>query len=314
MVTAHLHPTVRIRPQTVLTATLLVGSAAVLAVQLRDVSFGDLFAHVRVGWLCLAFAAFAVSLGAAAHNISAFAPLRLRALDTLRAQLAVGALRIVAPAAVSTPAIGARFLTRSGLAVSESLAVVATAQTAQLLMTVVVVSTIAGLGSAALPLPDGRSAALVGVAVAVGLGTAVLVGRRCGPVRRVVGRARDALRTVVTHLRERPVRVVTGLAASGALTLAHVAAFTCCVHAVGGDASLLALTAVYLGASGAGSLVPTPAGIGAVEATLISGLAATGMPVATATAAALLTRLVTVWVPALPGWWAMRSLRRAALL
>src|SRR4051794_7735105 len=100
MATAHLHPTVRIRPQTVLTGTLLVGSTAVLAVQLRGVSFGDLFAHVHVGWLCLAFAAFAVSLGAAAHNISAFAPLRLRALDTVRAQLAVGALRIVAPAAV----------------------------------------------------------------------------------------------------------------------------------------------------------------------------------------------------------------------
>lgn len=77
---------------------------------------------------------------------------------------------------------------------------------------------------------------------------------------------------------------------------------------------MLALTAVYLGASSAGSFVPTPGGIGAVEAALISGLVATGMPAATATGAALLTRLVTVWVPALPGWWALRSLRRAALL
>ena len=138
--------------------------------------------------------------------------------------------------------------------------------------------------------------------------------RRSTRVRTALRGAASAVRSVGVHLRTRPLRVVTGLGASAALTLAHVAAFACCVHAVGGDASVLALTAVYLGASGAGSLVPTPAGIGAVEAALVSGLVATGVPVATATAAALLTRLVTVWVPALPGWWAMRSLRRAALL
>lgn len=314
MVSVHLSSTSRVRPHTVVAAGLLVASLALLAFQLRDVRFGELFAHVHLGWLGLAVVTFVVSLGAAAHNISAFAPVRLRAQDTMRAQLAVGALRIVAPAAVSTPAIGARFLTRSGLALSESLAVVATAQTAQLLMTVVVVGTIAAVGSAALPLPDARLSALVGVAIAVVLVVAVLVGRRFAAVHRVLGRAGEAARSVGAHLRRRPVKVLTGLAASAGLTLAHVATFACCVHAVGGDASVLALTAVYLGASSAGSLVPTPAGIGAVEAAMVSGLVATGMPVGTATAAALLTRVVTVWVPALPGWWAMRSLRRKALL
>lgn len=313
MVTVSL-PAARSRWHAPLAATLLAGSVGVLAVQLRDVSFGDLFAHVHLGWLALAVLAFAGSLGAAAHNISAFAPLRLRAQDTMRAQLAVGALRIVAPAAVSTPAIGARFLTRSGLALPESLAVIATAQTAQLLMTVVVVASIAALGSAALPLPDARIAAIVGAGIAVVLLGAVLVGRRSASVRRRVHAAAGAVGSVAAHLRREPVRVLTGLLASGSLTLAHVAAFACCVHAVGGQASLLALTAVYLGAASAGSLVPTPAGIGAVEAALVSGLVATGLSVATATAAALLSRLVTVWAPALPGWWAVRSLRRAALL
>lgn len=313
MVSASL-PIARPRVQVLLAGALLAGSIAVLGVQLRNVSFGDLFASVHPGWLALAFGAFAISLGAAAHNISAFAPLRLRARDTMRAQLAVGALRIVAPSAVSTPAIGARFLTRSGLAVSESLAVVATAQTAQLIMTVVVVASIAAVDSTALPLPDGSAAALVGGGLATAVLAAVLVGRRSAAVRRAVNRSAQAVRLVAVHLRQRPIRVLTGLGASTALTLAHVAAFACCVHAVGGDASLLALTAVYLGASSAGSLVPTPGGIGAVEAALVSGLVAAGVPVATATAATLLSRLVTVWVPALPGWWAVRSLRRAALL
>ncbi len=297
-----------------LSGVLLLGCAGVLLVELRDVSFGQLFGDVRVGWLLLAVAAFVVSLGAAAHNLSAFAPVRLRAVDNMRAQLAVGALRIVAPSAVSTPAIGARYLTLSGLALAESLTVVATSQAAQLIMTVVVVAAIAGAGSSAFPLPDARTTALIAAGTAVLLTTAIVVGRRSAAVHRALGASADAGRTVAAHLRERPMRVLTGLGASAGLTLAHVTAFACCVQAAGGDASLLALAAVYLGAATAGSLIPTPGGVGAVEAALVSGLVAAGLPVATATAAALLTRLVTVWVPALPGWWALRSLRRDGLL
>jgi uncharacterized protein (TIRG00374 family) len=116
------------------------------------------------------------------------------------------------------------------------------------------------------------------------------------------------------HLRERPQRVVTGFGAAAALTTAHVAAFVCCVHAVGGTGSTLALAVVYLAASSAGSLVPTPGGVGAVETALIAGLVATGQSAQVATAAALLSRLVTVWAPALPGLLALRSLRHAGAL
>lgn len=181
-------------------------------------------------------------------------------------------------------------------------------------MTIVVLLAIAGAGSSALPIPDARTAGLAAGAAAVLLIGVLLLARHLLAVRRAASRIADAQRTIGAHLRRRPMRVLTGLAASGALTLAHIAAFACCVHAVGGDASVLALTVVYLGAAGAGSLVPTPGGVGAVEAAMISGLVASGLPVVTATAAALLTRVIMVWAPALPGFWALRSLRRASLL
>ena len=47
---------------------------------------------------------------------------------------------------------------------------------------------------------------------------------------------------------------------------------------------------------------------------MIAGLVAGGVPTVQATAAALMTRLITVWALAVPGWWAMRSLRRDGLL
>jgi uncharacterized membrane protein YbhN (UPF0104 family) len=300
-------------PRVVLQAVLLCGCVGLLAYQLRSVDLGSVFSHVDPAWTVAAVAALLVSLAAAAHNISAFAPLRLRGYDTLRAQLAIGGLRVVAPSAVSTPAIGSRFLARHGLPLPTAITVLAVAQSAQLLMTVVVVGSIAMIASANLPLP-GATALLIAAAAVTGLALIVLVAHRVPICRRVTRQAIESVRAIGAHLRAHPGRVVTGLGAAALLTVAHVAAFACCVHAVGANASLLALTAVYLAAASAGSLVPTPGGVGAVESAMISGLIATGISAEQATAAALLCRLVTVWLPALPGLWALRSLRRDGLV
>jgi uncharacterized membrane protein YbhN (UPF0104 family) len=299
--------------RTALHSAVLVGCAALLAYQVHDVDLGALFGRVRAGWVLAAGGGVVVSLAAAAHNISAFAPLRLRAVDTMRAQLAIGGLRMIAPSAVSTPAIGTRFLNRNGLPMATAVTVLAVAQTAQLVMTIVVVGAIALVASAG-PAAPSTTTLLVGAGTALLLVVAAVAGRRVPAVQRFVATAARSVRDIGAHLRDHPTRVLTGLGASAALTLAHVFAFACCVHAVGGDASVLALTAVYLGAASAGSLVPTPGGVGAVESALIGGLVATGLTAQVATAAALLSRLLTVWVPAVPGVIALRGLRRDGLL
>jgi uncharacterized protein (TIRG00374 family) len=176
-------------------------------------------------------------------------------------------------------------------------------------MTIVVVGAIAVIASTSLPAPSTATLLVIAATVAV-LAIAALALRRVDRVRRAIAGAAGSLRAIGGHLRTHPRRVLTGLAASGALTLAHITAFVCCVHAVGGAGSILALTAVYLGASSAGSLVPTPGGVGAVESALVAGLVATGMTAQIATAAALLSRAVTVWAPAVPGLIALRGLRR----
>lgn len=299
--------------RTAVHVAVLAACVGLLAYQLRAVEFGSLFSTVRPVWLILAVAGFAVSMGAAAHNISAFAPLRLRAVDTMRAQLAIGGLRVIAPAAVSTPAIGTRFLVRKGLPTSTAVTVLAVAQSAQLIMTIVVVGGIALLASTELPTPS-PAVLLIGAVVVAALAGIAIVARRMPVVARTVTGAKTSVLTIGAHLRHHPARVASGLGASGLLTLTHIGAFVCCVHAVGGHASLIAMTAVYLGAASAGSLVPTPGGVGAVESALISGLIAAGLAPQTAAAAAVLSRLVTVWLPAIPGLVALRGLRRDGLL
>jgi uncharacterized membrane protein YbhN (UPF0104 family) len=270
--------------------------------------------HANVGWVLGACAATGLSLLAAMWNLTAFSPLRLPAVETFRAQLAVCGLRVIAPSAVSTPAICARYLSRSGLGAAEALAVVGTAQSAQLIMTVVVVGSLAGCGVDNVPAPDPMDLAIGGGGAVVLVAAVVVLGRRVGVIRRGASAVWSGLRDVLTHARRRPLTIAGGLGASAMLTLAHVAAFACCVAAVGGHAALLTLTAIYLAAASAGSLIPAPAGVGAVEATMIAGLVGAGLTGGTAAAAALLTRVITVWALAPPGWLAVRSLRRRGLL
>jgi glycosyltransferase 2 family protein len=58
--------------------------------------------------------------------------------------------------------------------------------------------------------------------------------------------------------------------------------------------------------------VVTAGGLGAVEAALVGGLTATGVPVAAALTAVLSFRAVTFWLPAPAGWVAFVALQRRA--
>uniref|UniRef100_UPI0035233241 lysylphosphatidylglycerol synthase domain-containing protein n=1 Tax=Streptomyces sp. PU_AKi4 TaxID=2800809 RepID=UPI0035233241 len=61
------------------------------------------------------------------------------------------------------------------------------------------------------------------------------------------------------------------------------------------------MAVAYLAATVAVALVPTPGGIGSVEAALVVALVAVGAAAAPATAVVLAFRIVTVWLPLLPG-------------
>jgi len=53
--------------------------------------------------------------------------------------------------------------------------------------------------------------------------------------------------------------------------------------------------------SSVSALVPSPGGFGALDVALVAGLVAVGTPSATALATVLAYRLLTVWLPLVPG-------------
>ena len=293
---------------------LLLAALTMLALQLRDATLGAAFAAVDPTALATALGWYGLSLVAAAYTVTGFSPLPLRLSTTLLAQLAVGGLRLLVPSAAGMPAVIVRYLTRSGASVGDAAATVAAGQAAQLVATAVVVAALGAGSGTAIARPDGTTT-LVALGVLAGLALVGWVAARCsGRVRAGIAATWRGQVALARHARRHPARVAAGVVASGALTLLHVLAFAACVSAAGGSLPLVTLAAVYLGAATAGSLVPTPGGIGPVEAALVAGLTAAGMPLPAATAAALLSRLVSVWLPAVPGLAAAAVLRRRALL
>jgi len=80
------------------------------------------------------------------------------------------------------------------------------------------------------------------------------------------------------------------------------------MHTFGGSASLVAVIAVSLGASVARVVAFSPDGAGACEAVLALGLIWAGVDAGTAVATTIAYRIVTCWLPMLPGHVAMGRL------
>ena len=78
--------------------------------------------------------------------------------------------------------------------------------------------------------------------------------------------------------------------------------------------SIAMVAVVYLVGATVGQAAPTPGGLGAVEAALTAGLTAAGLDGGIALSAVLLYRLVTFWIPTVPGYWAFTYLTKRGAL
>ncbi|MHC5908880.1 lysylphosphatidylglycerol synthase domain-containing protein, partial [Streptomyces sp. S6] len=99
----------------------------------------------------------------------------------------------------------------------------------------------------------------------------------------------------------RPCRAAALWGGAFAFASLHACVLIAVTRAIGLALSPLHVALLYLAASSAAALLPTPGGIGSLDAVLALSLAATGAPAVAAASAVLGYRLLTVWVPLLPG-------------
>ncbi|MGW1006319.1 lysylphosphatidylglycerol synthase domain-containing protein [Streptomyces sp. NPDC002520] len=309
----------RVRPRTLISFIAGAIGAYFLLTQLTHIEFGPLIANAQWGWVLAAVLFSALSYVAAAMALLGFVPERVPFPRTVAAQVAGSFVKIVAPAAVGGVALNTRFLQRQGVRPGLAVASVGASQLFGLGCHILMLLSFGYLtGTEKTPsLSPSRTviAGLLTVAVLVLVVTSVPFLRKF-----VVTRVRSLFAGVVPRMLDvlqRPQKLVTGIGGMLLLTACFVMCLDASIRAFGnGHASLsiASVAVVFLAGNALGSAAPTPGGVGAVEATLTVGLIAVGLPKEVAAPAVLLFRLLTLWLPVLPGWLAFNQLSRKGAL
>ncbi|MYW49213.1 lysylphosphatidylglycerol synthase transmembrane domain-containing protein [Streptomyces sp. SID161] len=309
----------RIRPRTLISFIAGAIGAYFLLTQLTHIEFGTLFAQAQWGWVIAAVLFSALSYVAAAMALLGFVPERVPFLRTVGAQVAGSFVKIVAPAAVGGVALNTRFLQRAGVRPGLAVASVGASQLFGLGCHILMLLSFGYLtGTEKTPsLSPSRTviAGLLTVAVLVLVVTSVPFLRKF-----VVTRVRSLFAGVVPRMLDvlqRPQKLVTGIGGMLLLTACFVMCLDASIRAFGDGSvslSIASVAVVFLAGNALGSAAPTPGGVGAVEATLTVGLIAVGLPKEVAAPAVLLFRLLTLWLPVLPGWLAFNHLTRKGAL
>ncbi|WP_190188771.1 lysylphosphatidylglycerol synthase transmembrane domain-containing protein [Streptomyces minutiscleroticus] len=309
----------RVRPRTLISFIAGAIGAYFLLSQLTHIEFGTLFDNAQWGWVAAAVLFSALSYVAAAMSLLGFVPERVPFLRTVAAQVAGSFVKIVAPAAVGGVALNTRFLQRAGVRPGLAVASVGASQLFGLGCHILMLLSFGYLtGTEKTPsLSPSRTviAGLLTVAVLVLVVTSVPFLRKF-----VVTRVRSLFAGVVPRMLDvlqRPQKLVTGIGGMLLLTFCFVMCLDASIRAFGSETtsiSLASVAVVFLAGNALGSAAPTPGGVGAVEATLTVGLIAVGLPKEVAAPAVLLFRLLTLWLPVLPGWLAFNHLTRKGAL
>ncbi|MFI5572239.1 YbhN family protein [Streptomyces sp. NPDC051740] len=278
----------------------------VVAVRHRSVLAGGFaqLATARWPWLLAAAGVTCLTWVAAACTRQGAVLERLPRRRLLATQFAAGAANHLLPTGLGASAVNLRFMTVCGLPPARSSAALALYLLAESvgrvgLLAALLVAFPGALRFGSL-LPEGAFGPLllaVGAAVAVAAGALVAVRR----LRRAVG---VFLRTALGEARSVHALPSRALALwGGALAFPALQATVLVLVGLAFGLSVppAHMAVAYLAATVAVALVPTPGGIGSVEAALVVALVAVGGAAAPATAVVLAFRVVTVWLPLLPG-------------
>ncbi len=297
----------RVRPRTLVTIVAITLAFYLVLPQLADIrSTADAFVRADWRWAPWIVAGSVLTYVFAAVAFIGAVPSPVPYLPALRAQVASSFVALVAPASSGSVALGIRFLQRSGVDSAPAAAAVGLNTLAGLVVHLALMLVFllwngrSGLGSFSFPDASLVLGVLAAVLLVAGL---ALLNRRLR--RRVLTPLMRAVRSALTSVGEtlaNPVRVVELFAGSLGITLAYLLAMAAAVEAFGGGPRFTQVAVGYLVAAAVASIAPTPGGLGAFEAAMITALTGFGMPSGAAVSATLAFRLATYWLPVLPGW------------
>ncbi|MFF0853864.1 YbhN family protein [Streptomyces sp. NPDC003280] len=292
---------------------------AVAAVRHRSV-VAEGFGQLRTAswpWLLAAAGATCLTWVAAAFTRQGAVVQPLPKGRLLATQFAAGAANHLLPTGLGASAVNLRFMSVCGVPPARSSAALALYLLAESAGRLGLLAALLAAFPDALrpgtPLPGSHAPVLL-----AGAGALVLLAAAALTLMRRLRTAVSAfLRDALAEARSVHTRPARALALWGG-SLAFPACQAAGLAAVGRALDLPVppahIALAYLAATVAVALVPAPGGLGSVEAALVVALVAAGGPAAVATAVVLAYRVITVWLPLLPGALTLGALVRLKVI
>jgi len=215
-------------------------------------------------------------------------------------------------------ALRVRFFQRQGYdaeaAVSAGATATAASWTVKTVLFLIAIPFAAGSFHAPSSSGDRQTAVWVILAVILAAGIAAALIALVPRLRRLASRQiRPHLLNIWANVKTvaaEPHKIVYVLVGSTLAQLLVILALGTALHAVGEQASIATLITINTLAALIGGAVPVPGGLGVVEAGLIAGLTAAGIPQDQAVAAVLIQRFFAAYLPPVWGWATLAWMRR----
>lgn len=305
----------RIPPRTAVSLAAFAAAIYFLLPQLADFDqTAEAASQANWWWLIPMVGGALATIAFAALAFVASVPEPIPYLPALRMQFASSFVSRIAPANTGALAVGVRFLQRAGLEPGPAAAAVGLCALAGLAVHLSLMGAFiawVGAGDVSFSLPEADVLFIV-IAVVVSA-SGLVIGLVPALRRRVLPPLVEQVRTAASSLADvltDPVRVIVLVTGSMGITSSFILTLAASVAAFGGGVSFPEIGAAYLVAAALGSAAPTPGGLGAVEYALVGALSAYGMASGNAVSAVLTYRLVTYWLPMVPGWFTFQYMQR----
>jgi glycosyltransferase 2 family protein len=313
-------PLRRARPQDLLLTASLVFAAYLLITKLAEIGYGTIAHELReadVVWVVVGLILAQAALIGSGVSVRGAVVTPLALLPCVVLQSAIKFINLTVPSSAGRIGMNLRFLQRMGVPRAEAAAAGAIddvsetiVQAALFVMTLPFVKVAVDTSQFHVGSPDRRLVAAIAAAVVL---TVVVVLAVPKVHAKVVPGVRSALAGLwsVARMRRKRLELFGGNVAS---ELCYAIALGAVCLAYGIHLNLAELVFVNTAASVLSSVIPTPGGIGAAEASLSAGLIAMGVDEPTAFAIALTQRLCTFYLPPIWGFVSLRWLTRRGYL
>jgi undecaprenyl-diphosphatase len=238
----------------------------------------------------------------------------LRYYPTLVVEVAAGFANRLLPAGTGSLGLHGLYLVRQRHNVAAASVVVGVNNTLGIVGHLLLLTAVLTFGGRA-TLPGTFHVSVAVIVVVLTAAVAILLAWWLMPWlhNRLTGFGRELVQSL-RHYSRQPLRLVGTLGLTMLLTCTYVTVLYCCCQAVGVVLSPQAVFLVFSAGMLGSTVSPTPGGLGGAEAGLFAGFTAYHVAAAPALAAVLLYRLLTYWLPLLPGVIALIAIRRQRLI